>query len=227
MTNPLPELVEVDRRTTLRWLAVFAAAPMAACGETARGAFGIRLPPINAPTIGRDPNLSHPVVPWPLTMTQAELLACAALSDVILPAEPGASSASQVGVPAFVNEWVSAPYPTQREHRELIVPGLAWLDDEAMKRGGAVFAAATPAVQTSIADDIAFKGRVKRGFEKPAEFFTRMRSLTLGAYYTTPEGWRQIGYRGNTPSFGPYPGPTPEAMAHIRHTVEAMGLRFA
>ena len=96
-----------------------------------------------------------------------------------------------------------------------------------MKRGGATFAASTLAVQTSIADEIAFAGKVKPGLKKQADFFARMRSLTLGAYYTTPEGWKQIGYMGNRPSKGPYPGPTPEAMAHIRKTIEGMGLRFA
>jgi hypothetical protein len=227
MNKPLAELVEVDRRTTLRWFAVFAAAPLAACGETARSAMWGGLKPISAPTIGRDPNILKPSVPWPLTMTHAELVACAALTDLILPAEAGASSASQVGVPAFIDEWVSAPYPTQQEHRNLIVPGLAWLDEEAMKRGGATFAASTLAVQTSIADEIAFAGKVKPGLKKQADFFARMRSLTLGAYYTTPEGWKQIGYMGNRPSKGPYPGPTPEAMAHIRKTIEGMGLRFA
>ena len=227
MSKPLSEIVEVDRRTTLRWFAVFAAAPLAACGETARSAMWGGLKPISAPTIGRDPNILKPSVPWPLTLTRAELAACAALTDLILPAEPGASSASQVGVPAFIDEWVSAPYPTQQDHRNLIVPGFAWLDAEAMKRGGSIFAASTPAVQTSIADDIAFAGKVKPGLEKPAAFFARVRSLTLGAYYTTPEGWKQIGYMGNRPSKGPYPGPTPEAMAHIKRTVEAMGLTFA
>lgn len=223
----LPELVAIDRRTTLRWFAAFAAVPLAACGETISGARREYLAPVTAPGIGRNPDMQKPVVPWPLTMTQAELQACAALSDVILPAEPGASSASQVGAHAFINEWISAPYPVQQEHRAVIVPGLAWLDKEATTRGGAVFAASTSAVQISIADDIAFARRVKPGLEKRAVFFARMRALTLGAYYTTPEGWKQIGYPGNRPSFGAYPGPTPEAMAHIKRVVEGMGLSLA
>ena len=66
-----------------------------------------------------------------------------------------------------------------------------------------------PAAQKKILDDIAFKDKVKVGLEKPAEFFGRMRSLTLGAYYTTSEGWAEIGYMGNTPGTGDYAGPTP------------------
>ena len=221
--------IAVDRRTTLLWLAtaMAAAAPLAACGESKSGFVWPVPQPITGKGYGKDPTLLEPTVPWPLTLTRAELVACGALCDLILPAEPNAPSASAVGVPAFINEWVSAPYPDQQQHRGVIVPGLAWLDDEAKKRAGAEFAHISPANQKAIADDIAFKDKVKPGMEKPAAFFARMRALTMGAYYTTPEGWRQIGYPGNHPGSGPYPGPTPEALDHIKGVIEKMGLKFA
>jgi hypothetical protein len=226
----LPKLVVVDRRMTLRWLAAgVAAGQIAACGDNkvSNGLAWPEPPPITAKGYGKDPNLNEPTVPWPLTMTRQELLTTAALADLIMPAEGDAPSASEVGVPAFVNEWVSAPYPDQQAQRKLIIPGLSWLDNEAATRGGQKFSHASTDVQKAIADDIAFKDRVKPGLEKPAEFFTRMRSLTMGAYYTTPEGWKAIGYPGNRPGTGPYPGPTPEALAHIKGVIEGMGLKFA
>jgi hypothetical protein len=221
-------LVKVDRRTTLRWLAAATAAgQLAACGEKFSGLAWPEPPPITAKGYGKDPNLAAPKVPWPLTLTRQELATTAALVDLILPADGEAPSASQVGVEAFIDEWVSAPYPDQQAQRKLIIPGLAWLDSEAQARGKATFDKASPEVRKSIADDIAFKGKVKTGLEKPAEFFTRMRSLTLGAYYTTPEGWKQIGYPGNNPfTTGPYPGPTPEAIEHIRGVLDKMGLKL-
>ena len=216
-------LVSVDRRTTLRWFtAMLASGPLAACGD------GLNWPaprPITGPGYGTDPDLLDPVVPWPLTLSQAELETAAALADLILPAEGDAPSASQVGVAAFLDEWVSAPYPAQQRDRALIVPGLAWLDRESRARGGGRrFAQADPAVQRAIVEDIAFRDRVKPGLEKPGEFFALMRGLTLGAYYTTPEGWEDIGYMGNQPTSGPYPGPTPEAMAHVRAAAASLGL---
>jgi hypothetical protein len=230
MTDKLPKLLMVDRRTTLRWLAAATAAgQIAACSDNkpTTGLAWPEPPPMKtAKGYGKDPNLNEPVVPWPLTMTRDQLIAAAALADLILPADGDAPSASQVGVPAFIDEWVSAPYPTQQEQRKLILPGLAWLDDEAMARNQKKFAASSPEIQKAIADDIAFKGKVKPGLEKPAEFFTRMRSLVMGAYYTTPEGWKAIGYPGNHPGNGPYPGPTPEAMAHIKGVIEGMGLKM-
>ena len=39
-----------------------------------------------------------------------------------------------------------------------------------------------------------------------------------------PEGMADIGYMGNTPSVGPYPGPTQEALAHLNASLTKLGL---
>lgn len=219
-------VLAVDRRTTLAWLA----ATLAIIPETARGSGlegtqwpVVELTPVTAPGYGVDPDLLDPKVPWPLTLNKAELRAATALCDMILPADGEYGAASAVGVPAFIDEWVSAPYPRQQQDRQLIVAGLVWTDAESVRRSGKPFADATEAERAAICDDIAFAARVKPGFDKPASFFATMRRLTLHAYYSTEEGWAQIGYLGNTPTEGPYPGPTPEAMAHIQQVIAQMG----
>ncbi|MES2443077.1 MAG: gluconate 2-dehydrogenase subunit 3 family protein [Pseudomonadota bacterium] len=214
----------VDRRTTLAWLAAALAIPESARGSGLDGTSwpAVQLTPVTAPGYGVDPDLLNPKIPWPLTLTKAELEAAAALCDMILPADGQYSAASAVGVPAFIDEWVSAPYPRQQQDRALIVPGLAWTDAESTRRFGKAFADATAGERAGICDDVAFAGRVKPGFEKPAAFFANIRRLTLRAYYSTEEGWAQVGYMGNTPGAGPYPGPTPEAMAHIQQVIAQM-----
>lgn len=220
-------LITIDRRVTLKWLmGAMAVGQLAACGDGAKGISWPELEAIKAQGVGKDPDLLNPVVPWPLTMTAAELAITAELVDLILPAEGDLPAATKVGVPAFINEWVSAPYEDQHKDRVLIVNGLAWLDQESKVRNGVGFAQADASAQKKILDDIAFKDKVKVGLEKPAEFFGRMRSLTLGAYYTTSEGWAEIGYMGNTPGTGDYAGPTPEALAHIKGVIEGMGLTY-
>jgi hypothetical protein len=220
-------LVTIDRRVTLKWLmGAMAVGQLAACGDGAKGLSWPELEAIKATGVGKDPDLNNPTVPWPLTMTAAELAITAELVDLILPAEGDHPAASKVGVPAFINEWVSAPYPDQHRDRVRIINGLAWLDEESKVRNGVGFVQADAAAQKKILDDIAFKDRVKVGLEKPAEFFGRMRSLALGAYYTTEEGWADIGYMGNTPGTGDYVGPTPEALAHIKGVIEGMGLTY-
>lgn len=226
MTTMTP-LVSVDRRVTLKWLmGAMAAGQLAACGQGAKGLSWPELEAIKAAGIGEDPDLINPVVPWPLTMSPAQLELTAELVDLILPGEGTIPAPSQVGVPAFIDEWVSAPYPDQHRDRVLIVNGLAWLDEESKVRTGVPFVRAEARARTGILDDIAFREKVKPGLEKPAEFFGRLRSLTLGAFYTTSEGWADIGYMGNRPSTGDYAGPPPEALAHIKGVIEAMGLVY-
>lgn len=225
--NDMKTLITIDRRITLKWLmGAMAVGQLAACGDGAKGISWPELEAIKAQGVGKDPDLLNPVVPWPLTMTAAELAITAELVDLILPAESDLPAATKVGVPAFINEWVSAPYEDQHKDRVLIVNGLAWLDEESKVRNGVGFTQADSSAQKKILDDIAFKDKVKVGLEKPAEFFGRMRSLTLGAYYTTSEGWAEIGYLGNTPGTGDYAGPTPEALAHIKGVIEGMGLTY-
>ena len=222
-----PALIAVDRRVTLKWLmGAMAAGQLAACGDGAKGLSWPELEAIKAAGVGKDPDFSNLAVPWPLTMTAAQLEMTAELVDLILPGEGDIPAPSKVGVPAFINEWVSAPYPDQHKDRVLIINGLAWLDEESKVRNGVPFVRAEARAQAAILDDIAFKDRVKPGLEKPAEFFGRMRSLTLGAFYTTREGWADIGYMGNTPGTGDYAGPTPEAAAHIKGVIEGMGLTY-
>ena len=60
-----------------------------------------------------------------------------------------------------------------------------------------------------------WRDKVQPGYERPAQFFARLRGLMMTGFYTLPEGMADIGYMGNKPVLGAYPGPTPEAMAHL------------
>ena len=52
----------------------------------------------------------------------------------ILPKDDYGPAASDVGVLAMVDEWISAPYPQQQADRPVILEGLAWLEAESTKR---------------------------------------------------------------------------------------------
>jgi hypothetical protein len=71
MTNTTsPVIIAIDRRVTLKWLmGALAVGQLAACGDGAKGLSWPELEAINAAGIGKDPNLTDPVVPWPLTLT--------------------------------------------------------------------------------------------------------------------------------------------------------------
>ncbi|HBW84744.1 MAG TPA: hypothetical protein DEF79_11960 [Gammaproteobacteria bacterium] len=186
---------------------------------------GIELEPITGPTYGTDPIVSAPTAPWPLTLSEEQKDQVALLSDLICPADQRGLSASAVGVPDVIDEWVSAPYASQRRDREQIVNGLQWLNDEARLRFGSHFIGLTEERHAAIVDDIAYRSQYEVAqFALPARFFSRFRRLVFGAYFSSPEGIEDIGYIGNFPIIGDYPGPTSEAMEHIRQVASAQGL---
>jgi len=147
------------------------------------------------------------------------------IAGLMLPADAHSPSAASLPIDAFIDEWVSAPYPQQQRDRGLILHGLAWLDVESAARFQHDFATASDTERRAIFDDIAFRGRVKPGYERPALFFTRLRALMLAGFYSLPEGMADIGYIGNTPSLEPYPGPPREAIAHLNAALTKLGLK--
>lgn len=223
--------LKVSRRTTLQWVfASMATNSVLLGGCSAEGDatglladLGVAATP-DGNTYGTDPDLIKGVVPWSKTMTERQLRLAAALSDAILPADDGAPTASELGVHDFVDEWISAPYPAQQSDRKLILDGLKWLEQESLDRFSVSFADADDDQQSSILDDIAFRDRVKSRLQEAAHFFRRFRFLAMSAYYSTEPGMAEIGFMGNTPLSGDYPGPTEEALAHLKGGLKQLGL---
>ncbi len=162
--------------------------------------------------IGTDPNLLKKEIPWPLVLTEAEMKTVKVLGDIIIPADENGPEASAVGVPDFINEWVSAPYEQQQADLQVLRNGLVWLDAESQKRFGKAYAAAAPDQQTAILDDIVKLGTPAR--KEAYGFFKMFRDRVAGGYYSTPIGWKAIGYVGNTP-MAEFPGPPPEVLKHL------------
>ena len=228
------EGLRVDRRTTIKWLAATMAAGYAGCtsddnrvGEEIPAARGTIVPGTAARPgtagYGTDPDMINPVVPWARTMTAMQLRTTAALSDLILPEDEHSPSASAVGVPDFIDEWVSAPYAQQRDDRERILAGLEWLERQSRDRFGRAFADASEGQQSALVDPIAHPNATP-DLEKQAEFFRRFRYLAVGAFYTTEAGMKDAGYIGNVPIAGAYPGPSDAAMAHLAAVLKQLGL---
>lgn len=167
---------------------------------------------LQPPGLSWDPNLLKKEIPWPRLLTEAEKKAVTALADLIIPADEHGPAASAVGVPDFIDEWISAPYATQVADRKNIREGLVWLDGEATERGGKVFAESTPETQLAILTDITTEGTPQR--KAGRSFFLCMRDRVAGGYYTTPEGWKAVGYVGNVPS-AEFAGPPPEVLRQV------------
>jgi len=197
---------KVDRRTAIAWMGAVGA--IAATGVVVAGCHPAEKP---AAGYGTDPKLNPPgKAPWPRLLSKDELSTAAILADFILPASGAAPSASSLGVPDFIDEWVSAPYPDQLKDRPILRDGLKALGKQVLKADAAKRAAALAALQR--ATD-----------EKTHAFFKRFRALTIGAYYTTDAGFKDIGYIGNV-SRAADPGPSDEVKAALEAKLKALGL---
>ena len=161
---------------------------------------------------GTDPTVTQPKVTWPMTLTRAQLATLAAVCAVVLPATDGMPSAIELKVPAFVDEWVSAPYPNQKAEREIILSALAALDVAARAAGQPSFAkAAAPATIFAAA----WAAPVS------APLLRTLVQLLTGGYVSTNKGMEAIGFVGNV-ARERFDGPPPRVHAHFDKVVAGM-----
>jgi hypothetical protein len=203
-----------DRRTTIKWM-LAAAAAMPWLDQAAAEAVTASTPAPNG--YGSDPNLTklyHPGAVWPLTLTAAQRRTAGALCNVILPGDDRSPGAESVGVVDFIDEWVSAPYPRQLKDRLIVLDGLAWMDAEASLRFGKSFAELDDPRQRAICDDICYEPKAEAKFARAARFFGLYRDLTVGGFYSTPTGHKDLGYIGNVP-LSRFDGPPMELLQKL------------
>ena len=223
--SPPQDGANIDRRTALKVIVASAALGGAeACGPATDGASDARstheelsgfapLLPSNPLAAGTptDPDLLNPTVPWPRVLSAEELRVVTALCDLIIPADPGSPSASQVGVPAYVDEYVSAPYPAQESDLVVVRGGLAWLNRQALERFESDFPSLTLERQREICDPIKYEPDAPDSLKPQARFFDLFRDITSTGFWTTEEGMADLGYMGNVP-LPRFDGPPPEVL---------------
>ncbi|MFB7663546.1 gluconate 2-dehydrogenase subunit 3 family protein [Kitasatospora sp. NPDC056138] len=166
---------------------------------------------------GTDPNLVTPRTPWPRTLSEHERALVAALGDLVLPGTAEYPAPSAMGIVDFFDDWVSAPYVSQQQHRTVITAGLAMVDAEAVRQFGAGFLELDAPRQRRIIDQIASPTAADRSF------FTRFRSMLLNGYFTSDVGFKAIGYIGNVP-LQSFPSVTPEVKSIIDDELRKLGL---
>jgi len=159
-----------------------------------------------------DPVLQVAKADWPNKLQLRELATLTALCDMIIPADAKSPAASAVGAPAYINEWASRPGGDASLVR--VRGGLAWLDRESTTRFGKRFHLATNAQRTAICDDICYLPKAKPEHQFAAQFFDTIRDQTATAFYTTPQGWKDLGYIGNV-AMPKFEGPNAEIRRKI------------
>jgi hypothetical protein len=116
------------------------------------------------------------------------------LVDLIIPRDDRSGSATDAGVPEFMDFIMNDRPDGQIEMRG----GLAWLDTESRERSGKTFIDSTDAQRTTLLDDIAWPKKAKPELSQGVAFFNFFRDLTASGFYSSKIGIADLDYRGNT-----------------------------
>jgi gluconate 2-dehydrogenase gamma chain len=156
--------------------------------------------------------------------TAAEWKTVGVLADDIIPRDSRSGSATDAGVPAFIDFHLSVS-ETDEATRYAVRGGLAWLNTESRKRFKKSYSSLTPAQRHAILDDIAWPAKAKPEFSHGVAFFSRMRDLVGMGFFSSAVGWKDLRYIGNV--FNPdWQGCPPAAMQKLGVSFAAMDSRI-
>ena len=146
----------------------------------------------------------------PQFFTKHEYETVRLLCDLIIPKDERSGSATEAGVPEFMDFIM-----IDQEARQVAMRGgLAWLDLESQRRFDRTFLSATDAQRREILDDVSTYGELKPGLSHGRAFFRHFRDLTASGFWTSKMGIEDLGYMGNT--FVPeWTGCPPEALKKL------------
>jgi hypothetical protein len=125
--------------------------------------------------------------------TAAEFRLVRTLADIIIPKDERSGSASDAGVPEFM-DFMMIDQPARQVAMR---GGLAWLDSECHKRFDKPFLDCTDTQRAAVLDDIAWPATAKPEFAHGVAFFTSFRDLTAAGFWTTRMGIDDLQYMGN------------------------------
>ncbi len=128
--------------------------------------------------------------------TEHEMATITILADIIIPKDEVSGSASEAGVPEFI-EFIVKDMP---DHQTPMRGGLRWLDLHSHRRFGQSFRSISADQRISIVDEIAYPKKAKPEVAQGVAFFNLMRNLTSTGFYTSQMGVKDLGYVGNAPN---------------------------
>ncbi len=118
------------------------------------------------------------------------------LVDVIIPRDQRSGSATDAGVP----EWMDfILYDSDSEERKTAMRGgIAWLDIECRERFGTDFTDCTDEERRTVLDDIAWPAKAPPALSHGVRFFNDFRDRTASGFWSSKMGVRDLQYMGNT-----------------------------
>ena len=115
------------------------------------------------------------------------------LADMIIPKDERSGSATDAGVPEFI-DFMMADGPTRQTAMR---GGLAWLDRECVNRYEKTFVACSETERMKVLDDIAWPAKAPASMSHGVAFFNTFRDLTASGFWTSKMGIKDLQYIGN------------------------------
>jgi gluconate 2-dehydrogenase gamma chain len=129
----------------------------------------------------------------PKFFTAHEYATVAVLVDLIIPRDERSGSATDAGVPAFMDFMM-----IDQPRRQIAMRGgLALIDRLAIDRFGKRFLSGTGPERRALLDEIAYTTNADRSLRQAIAFFSSFRDLTASGFWSTKMGIGDLQYQGN------------------------------
>lgn len=148
----------------------------------------------------------------PKFFTNHEYRTVRVLVDIIIPKDERSGSATEAGVPEFMDFMMTDPPAPLRptalrqgfSSQELLSArqtamrgGLAWLDMECARRFDRTFRTCTEAARKQVLEDIAWPATARPELSHGVAFFNSFRDLTATGFWTSKTGIEDLEFQGN------------------------------
>ena len=142
------------------------------------------------------------------------------LVDLIIPRDERSGSATDAGVPEFLDFMM-----TDRPNLQLQMRGgLRWIDNRSSTHFSKRFIALTNVQQTRVLDEIAYPKQASPDVSQGVTFFTFFRDMTAAGFWSSRVGVKDIGYVGN--QWTQWDGCPPEAVRRLGVSEDVMKTRI-
>src|SRR5262249_21304501 len=195
---------KLNRRTMLQLLG---AAPVAA-GFTWTDAEAAQA--AQAAQTARKPATGVKDAYMPKFFTPHEWATVNVLVNLIIPKDDRSGSATDAGVPEFMDFMMD----DQPNRQTAMRGGLAWIDLECQDRYDKTFLDCAPEQRTAVLDDIAWAHSAKPELTHGVAFFNSFRDLTASGFFSSKMGVEDLKYLGNVMNPN-WTGCPPEALKKL------------
>jgi gluconate 2-dehydrogenase gamma chain len=153
-------------------------------------------------------------------LTEHEWRTVSVLSDWIIPADDRSGSATQAGVPAFIDDWLDFKRGLLLDQ---IRGGLTWLDLECNRLFSRDFVDCPQAEQKKMLDRIAYPKKAAPEDSNAVAFFNNLRDLVASGFFSSKMGVEDLPYLGNK-MVAEWEGCPPDVQAAIEKNLEKDGV---